>query len=478
MLNVGDGKASARFAALFILLACLPFRAAAQVVISQIYGGGGNSGALYRNDFIELFNRGTAPVDMSEWTVQYASATGTSWDRTNLGGVIEPGRYYLVQEAQGNGGTISLPTWDASGGINLSATAGKLALVKNASVLSGAAPSGSHIADFVGYGNANYAKGNPVSTLSNTTAALRRSNGCADTSNNSADFSVVSPAPRNRGSGTNLCSPLPPAPPTGPQITETGVVNAASYAGGPVAPGEIVTVFGTGIGPTALATLEVTPDKLWVTKTLAGTRVLFDGVPSAMIYTSTGQLSTVVPYSVAGRVRTEVSVEYNGRLSNAVIVPVASAAPALFTSNSSGRGQAAALNQDYTFNGPVTPSGKGSVITFYATGGGQTAPGGEDGRVVTGNPPKLEQPVRVEIGGLDAEVQYAGAAPYLVSGVLQINVVIPKALASDGAVPVRVIIGNASTQPEVTISIGPGSTSQGSSSGARPYWRRRRISGP
>src|ERR1017187_5825777 len=90
------------------------------MVISQLYGGGGNSGATLRNDFIELFNRGNTAITITGWSVQYASATGSSWDSTPLTGVIQPGQYYLVQEAQGNNGTASLPTPDLSAGINLS----------------------------------------------------------------------------------------------------------------------------------------------------------------------------------------------------------------------------------------------------------------------------------------------------------------------------------------------------------------------
>src|SRR5215217_3892357 len=96
------------------------------VVISQVYGGGGNSGATYKNDFIELFNRGTSTVSLAGWSVQYASATGTTWQSTPLTGSIAPGQYYLVQEAVGTGGTVSLPTPNATGTILMSATAGKV----------------------------------------------------------------------------------------------------------------------------------------------------------------------------------------------------------------------------------------------------------------------------------------------------------------------------------------------------------------
>jgi len=178
-------------------------------VISQVYGGGGNSGATLRNDFIELFNRGGAPITVTGWSVQYASATGTSWDLTALNGVIQPGQYYLIQEAQGTGGSASLPTPDISGGINLSATDGKIALVNNSTDLNGAAPSGPQIIDFLGYGGANAAEGSPVAALDNITAAIRKSGGCTGANNNRADFSLGSPAPRNSHSPINLCSPIP-----------------------------------------------------------------------------------------------------------------------------------------------------------------------------------------------------------------------------------------------------------------------------
>jgi uncharacterized repeat protein (TIGR01451 family) len=178
------------------------------IVISQIYGGGGNSGSTLRNDFVELFNRGNTPVTISGWSLQYASALGSSWDRTLLSGVIQPGQYYLVQEAQGNGGTAALPASDASGGINLSAIEGKVALVANTSNLTDSNPSGSQVVDLVGYGSANGSQGSSAAALSNTTAAVRQSAGCTDTRNNLSDFRSGSPNPHNSHSSLNLCSPV------------------------------------------------------------------------------------------------------------------------------------------------------------------------------------------------------------------------------------------------------------------------------
>ncbi len=181
----------------------------AQVVISQVYGGGGNSGATLRNDFIELFNKSAAPVNVSGWTVQYGPSTGTTWQSTALSGSIAPGQYYLVQESQGAGGTTNLPTPDATGTLALSATTGKVALVNNTTLLTGTGcPFTTSVIDFVGYGTGtNCSEGSgPTATLSNTTAAIRAGAGCTDTDNNATDFSTGTPNPRNSATPVNLCS--------------------------------------------------------------------------------------------------------------------------------------------------------------------------------------------------------------------------------------------------------------------------------
>ena len=172
--------------------------------ISQVYGGGGNSGATYTNDFIELFNAGTTSVDLSGWSVQYASSTGTSWQVTALSGSIGPGEYYLVQEAQGSGGTTPLPTPDATGTIAMSGSNGKVALADSATALSGGCPTG--LIDMVGYGSADCYEGSGAAPgLSNTTAALRNAGGCTDTDDNAADFTAGAPTPRNSASPSHTC---------------------------------------------------------------------------------------------------------------------------------------------------------------------------------------------------------------------------------------------------------------------------------
>ncbi|MDB5232797.1 MAG: hypothetical protein JWN76_3602, partial [Chitinophagaceae bacterium] len=194
---------------LFILFSIASFEARSQVVVSQIYGGGGNSGATYKNDFIELFNAGNSSVSVAGWSVQYASTTGTGWSKTDLSGTIPAHGYYLIQESAGTGGTTALPAPDATGSIAIAAGAGKVALLNtNILISSGiSCPSGISLIDLVGFGNStNCFKGSgPTPSPGNTTSVLRINNGCTDTNNNSSDFSTGTPTPRNTSSLINTC---------------------------------------------------------------------------------------------------------------------------------------------------------------------------------------------------------------------------------------------------------------------------------
>ncbi|MGE3841677.1 MAG: lamin tail domain-containing protein [Vicinamibacterales bacterium] len=212
------------------------------VVISQVYGGGGNSGATITHDFVELFNRGMVPVSVDGWSVQYASSAGTSWQVTPLSGSIAPGGYYLVQQASGAGGTMALPTPDAVGTIPMAAGSGKIALVSTTSPASGMCPS-SNLADLVGYGAANcYEGAGPTAQLGNTTAALRKRTGCYDSNNNNVDFSAGNPTPRNSASRSKDCQPVEAtisaiqgsglaSPLAGQDVVTTGVVTAKKSNG-------------------------------------------------------------------------------------------------------------------------------------------------------------------------------------------------------------------------------------------------------
>ena len=183
------------------------------VKISQTYGGGGNSGATYKNDFIELFNQAATSIDVSTWSVQFASAGQSNWTVTPLCAsapcVIEPGRYFLVQEVLGAGGTTNLPTPDATGTTNLAPTSGQVALVTNTTALTGTClPTAGAIVDSVGYGKSGCPNA-ILSALSNTTAAIRKGNGCIDTDNDQNDFLVDEPIPRNSSAPANSCASDP-----------------------------------------------------------------------------------------------------------------------------------------------------------------------------------------------------------------------------------------------------------------------------
>jgi len=190
---------------LYFLLSVLFFMVtgtlSAQVVINEVYGGGGNATATYKNDFIELYNNGSSPVSLAGWSVQYASSAGTSWAATTLSGTIPAHGYYLVQETAGTGGTVDLPTPDATGTIALSATAGKVILCNTTVAQTGANPTGAQIIDKVGFGGASGFEGAAAPAPANATSVQRNPTG-KDTDNNSTDFVVAAPTPSNSSTST------------------------------------------------------------------------------------------------------------------------------------------------------------------------------------------------------------------------------------------------------------------------------------
>lgn len=190
--------------------------ASSDVVVSQLFAGGGNAGAAYTNDFVELFNRGATTIDLGGWSIQYASASGTTWQATALSGSLPPGGYYLVQLASAAAVGAPLPTPDAVGTTNLAVSGGKVAVVRGTAALGCGATAGSCsavpvVADLIGYGSATDFEGaGPAPVVSNTTAAMRAGGGCADTDSNSSDFSASAPAPRNSATAAAPCSGEPP----------------------------------------------------------------------------------------------------------------------------------------------------------------------------------------------------------------------------------------------------------------------------
>jgi uncharacterized protein (TIGR03437 family) len=179
------------------------------IVISQVFGGGGNSGAPFRNDFIEIFNSGNTIINLSGWSVQYASATAATWSVTPLTSVtVKPGQYYLIQESSGGSNGASLPAPDATGTIAMAAGSGKVALSKSPTALTGTCPNDPNIVDFAGYGStANCFRGSaPAPTPSNTNAILRAAAGCTDKHDNILDFALGPPNPRNTNFLPRICS--------------------------------------------------------------------------------------------------------------------------------------------------------------------------------------------------------------------------------------------------------------------------------
>jgi Lamin Tail Domain len=196
------------------LLLAAPFAqsASSSIVVAELYAGGGNSGAAYANDYVSLLNRGSTAIDLSNWTLQYASAASTSWQATALSGSIQPGRYFLVQLASGGTAGAALPAADATGTTNLANAGGKVALVRDATALSCGASAGScagstSIADLVGYGSAaDYEGAAAAAAPSNTTALARANAGCTDSDDNAADFATSAPAPRNSSAPATSCT--------------------------------------------------------------------------------------------------------------------------------------------------------------------------------------------------------------------------------------------------------------------------------
>lgn len=209
----------ARGLAAGLLIATTAAAASAQVVISQVYGGGGNSGAPLNQDFVELYNYGDTAIDISGWSIQYGSATGTVFPCTASGCVgvlpagstIQPCSYFLVAMGTAGANGSALPTPDATGPLLMGASSGRVALVNTSGAVSGCYVAS--ILDFVGFGTTAICyETAPTANLSNTTAAIRKGDGNQDTNNNSADFDVLTPAPRNSASPVNeLCRLAVPA---------------------------------------------------------------------------------------------------------------------------------------------------------------------------------------------------------------------------------------------------------------------------
>jgi uncharacterized protein (TIGR03437 family) len=229
-------------------------------------------------------------------------------------------------------------------------------------------------------------------------------------------------------------------------VNVASITNSASGASGAIAPGEIITIKGGGLGPAVGVSFSVDLATGMVDSTLAGTRVFFGGFRAPITYTSGGQVNATVPYEIAGQSQITMQVSYQGNFSAGVPLPVASAAPGVFTFNSTGTGQALAANQDGTFNGPATPAAKGSYVTIYFTGGGQTNPPGVTGSVNGSTLKWLAQNINVTVRGVPAVVQFDGASPGFFDGVGLFYIQLARNTPSGAAQPLIVVVGGVSSR--------------------------------
>jgi len=235
----------------------------------------------------------------------------------------------------------------------------------------------------------------------------------------------------------NVNSGMTPAATAAPAVT-----SAASYQIGPVSPGEIVSIFGNGIGPAEPAYLQL-DESGRVKKSLGGVVVRFSGTAAPLTYVSSTQINAVVPYDVAGRAETRMEIVFSPQGTITADLKTAPAKPAVF----------AILNQDYSLNTRATPAAKDEVVVLYCTGFGQTDPAGVDGKVATGVYPAPLLPVKVWIDGVEAtDIQWARAAPGFVSGLFQVNVRVPAGVAS-GEVPITVGVGRYLTTPALRLHV-------------------------
>lgn len=333
-------------------LAATPAHAVSNdLVVSQVYGGGGNSGAVYTHDFVELFNRGAAPVDLAGMSLQYASAAGTgnfgssSTQLVVLSGTVAPGQRHLVGLAGGTAGS-PLPAADSSGTINMSASAGKVALAQGITSLGcngGSTPcsaeQSARIIDLVGFGTANFYEGTAAAPgLSNTTAAVRDEGGCVDTDDNAADFTAVAPSPQNASAPLSPCGGDPVDLPPVPSCPESLVAPYQQGASAPVS----ATDDNDGIGSIAITSAPV------------------DGITLESVDLPTGSaVLTVAPTTAPGAY--DVTVEFATDASTpqtatcSVTVTVEAAPVITLISEVQGSGSASPLTgQTVTVDGIVT----------------------------------------------------------------------------------------------------------------------------
>ncbi len=290
--------------------------------------------------------------------------------------------------------------------------------------------------------------------------------GNASTNNNVSKFAIVAdantgaartatiavvgqtvPVTQSAGSGA------PPAGPS-PTITPEGIVNSASFLNGGLAPGEIVSLFGKDLGPDPLVVYQIGADHVTLPTAVGATQVFFNDEAAPIIFSSSGQVSAIVPYTISDSTVVKVRVEFGSTQSNTVNMPVSPSAPAFFTIGNAATGQGAFLNKDNTVNSAQNPAHAGDFVELYGTGGGLSSPAFSAQTLSpSAEPlPRLQLPVTVTVGGRSAKVTYAGGVPGAIPGLMQVNVQLPADVPTGNSVPVVMTIG-AGTAPTATIAI-------------------------
>jgi uncharacterized protein (TIGR03437 family) len=234
-----------------------------------------------------------------------------------------------------------------------------------------------------------------------------------------------------------------------PRILE--VSNGAGLAHD-FAPGSMITLYGKDLGPAEPQVARTSPGQP-IECSVRGTRVLLNGVEAPLLYVHASQINAMIPYSLAGQSRLEVQVDCHNMLSEKMSLALSDTAPVLFTADASGRGQGAIVNEGGMLNGPFTPAGRGSVISLFGAGGGLTESGGAGSGILEVRPDQLRSPVRVWIGGVQADVLYAGPAPGMASGLLQVTVRVPFEAPPSSSAAVTVKVGEAFSQAGVTLAV-------------------------
>jgi uncharacterized protein (TIGR03437 family) len=292
---------------------------------------------------------------------------------------------------------------------------------------------------------ANWLSASPDASTTPATLTVSVSPATLSPGSYSGTIEIVAPGAQNNllYLGVTLTVPTPT-----PMIAE--VVNSASSLASGFAPGSLVSIKGSGLGPAAGVSAPASGGS-YATE-LAGAQALFNGLPAPLLYASSSQINTVVPFSAAGQSSLNAQVVYNGITSGAIPISVQQTAPALFTAGSTGTGPGAILNQDGSPNSSANPAAPGSVVLLYGSGGGLFQPALADGVVAGSSLSNLVLAVTAKVDGADATVMYAGSAPGLVAGVMQINVQIPPGTRS-GNVPVAVAVGGVASQAGVTLAV-------------------------